>query len=392
MPAGTPTLTARGWVLMAVGAVMILAGFLFGIEELFPVAAASLVLVVASRIWVGLRRWDVQVVRHIRPARVPAGASARVELAVSNHSGRRSPVLSARDPFDGGKRWARFLIAPLDPGEVRLAAYSLPTTRRGVFQLGPLQLELSDPFGLARVARVGSPTSALTVHPRVDAIRSRHVPSDPDPDTRVPLPLVGRIGDEFYALREYRTGDDLRRVHWAATARSDALMIRQPENLLQGRVTVAVDLRTAVHDPASLEAVLSAAASVVMASVRNRVHVRLATTNSAPTVFGSTAMHSSAIMDLLAAAQMHRGTNLSDDLRLGPEPGPIALITTTAAPPGELGLIARVGERGGTTIVAFERPSADQLTPAFRGRPVRCRFVTVPSGGSFPAAWEGAQC
>ena len=55
------------------------------------------------------------------------------------------------------------------PGELRWAAYSLPTSRRGVFELGPLQLELSDPFGLTRVATIGCPTSTLTVHPKVEA-------------------------------------------------------------------------------------------------------------------------------------------------------------------------------------------------------------------------------
>ena len=58
----------------------------------------------------------MRVTRHVRPARVPAGATARVELAVANHGSRPSPILAARDPFDGGRRWARFLIAPLDPG------------------------------------------------------------------------------------------------------------------------------------------------------------------------------------------------------------------------------------------------------------------------------------
>ncbi len=103
---------------------------------------------------------------------------------------------------------------------------------------------------------------------------------------RVPQPVVGRLGDEFYGLREYRIGDDLRRVHWASTARTDQLMIRQPENLLQGRLTIAVDLRSTVHDAATLEAALSAAASLVMAGIRSRIHVRAATTSGIDSGFG----------------------------------------------------------------------------------------------------------
>ena len=391
MEAGRAGLTHRGWALLAAAVVLGIGGFLFGIEELYSVAAAALVLIGAARAWVGSRQWDVRVIRHVRPARVPAGVAARVELAVVNHATRLSPILAAQDPFDGGRRWARFLIAPLRPGEVRWAAYTLPTSRRGVFELGPLRLELRDPFGLSRVSIVGCPTSSLTVHPRVDPMRSRHVPAEPDPDMRVPLPVLGRIGDEFYGLREYRAGDDLRRVHWASTARTDQLMIRQPENLLQGRLTVAVDLRAAVHDASTLEAALSAAASVVMAAIRNRIHVRLVTTTGIDSGFGSTAAHGAAALDILAAAEARPGSSLLDDLHLGAATGPVTLITTQSAAGAELTVVTRAGgERA--TLVVFERSSAGPQRLGLDRHPARCRVVSVRSGGSFLAAWEGASC
>ncbi len=328
----------------------------------------------------------------MRPARVPAGVPARVELAVVNHGRHESPILAAQDPFDGGRRWARFLVAPLRPGELRWAAYSLPTSRRGVFELGPLQLQLSDPFGLARVVTVGCPTSTLTVHPRVDVIRLRTVPAEPDPDQRLPQPVVGRLGDEFYALREYRIGDDLRRVHWASTARTNQLMIRQPENLLQGRLTVALDLRAAVHDQGTLEAALSAAASLVMSGIRGRTHVRVITTTGLDTGFGSTAAHGAAILDVLAAAQPHTGSSLLDELRVNQGTGPLVLITTQSATGAELAAIARAGRRDRLTLVVFER-SADGAPRLGLDRvPANSRAVTVRAGASFRSAWEAMAC
>jgi uncharacterized protein (DUF58 family) len=392
MEAGRAGLTPRGWALLAAAAILAIGAFLFGVEELYPVAAAAAVLIVASRGWVSHRTWDVRVARHVRPARVPAGVAARVELAVVNHDRRPSPILAAQDPFDGGRRWARFLIAPLDPGEVRWAAYTLPTSRRGVFELGPLQLELSDPFGLSRAVILGCPPSTLTVHPRVEPIRSRHVPAQPDPDMRVQLPVLGRVGDEFYGLREYRTGDDLRRVHWASTARTDQLMIRQPENLLQGRLTVAVDLRSAVHDPETLEAALSAAASVVMAGIRARIHVRVVTTTGLDTGFGSTAAHGAAILDVLAAAEARPGTSLVEDLRVGAGSGPLTVITTQSASEADLTAVTRAGPHERTTVVIFERAGDARPRLGLERRPSRGRVVMVRAGGSFRAAWEGAAC
>src|SRR5438270_830794 len=83
-------------------------------------------------------------------------------------------------------------------------------------------------------------------------------------DSRVEL-IVGS-GDEFYALRAYEVGDDLRRVHWPSTARRDDLMIRQHEMPWQGRATVLLDVRQGAHTEQSLEQAVSATASLLTAS------------------------------------------------------------------------------------------------------------------------------
>jgi hypothetical protein len=168
-------------------------------------------------------------------------------------------------------------------------------------------------------------------------------------------------------------------------------MIRQPENLLQGRLTVAVDLRTAMHDPATLEATLSAAGSVVMAGIRNRIHVRLVTTTGIDSGFGSTAAHGAAALDILAAAEARPGTTLLDDLHLGTGTGPVTLITTQAAAAAELTAVTRAG-RERATLVVFERSAGGPERLGLDRHPARCRVVSVRAGGSFLAAWEGAPC
>jgi uncharacterized protein (DUF58 family) len=203
--------------------------------------------------------------------------------------------------------------------------------------------------------------------------------------------VLGRVGDEFYGLREYRPGDDLRRVHWTSTARMDQLMIRQPENLLQGRLTVAVDLRVPIHDSSTLESALSAAASVVMAGIRNRIHVRLITTSGVDSGFGATAGHGAAILDILAEAQAQPGSTLLQDLRIGPGTGPITLITTQAATTAEVTAVTRSG-RERATLVVFERSGDDGPRLMLDHHPARCRVVPVRAGSSFRAAWEGVLC
>jgi uncharacterized protein (DUF58 family) len=387
------SLTVRGKVMLVSGGLMAVAAVLFGIKELYALALAAVVLVVSARVWVGIQTWDVRVLRHVHPPRVPAGFEARVELTVRNHGPRRSPPVMAGDPFDGGRRWARFTVAPLEPGETRRASYRLPTTKRGIFRLGPLELEVGDPFGLARSVQSTTADTSLTVHPRVDRISSRSLSTQADQDIRVPVPVIGRTGTEFFALREYEAGDDLRHVHWPTTARLDDLVIRQPENFWRGRLTVAADLRNASHDPESLELALSAAASVAVSGIRSGLQVRMVGTSGLDSGHGSGQGHAGIILDLLAGAATRPGGALADEFSRRPTRDPVVAITTDRASDADLAAAFRLGGRQSTTVVIFEtRETARATQPDGYPAAVSGRYVRVPVGGSFRAAWEGARC
>jgi uncharacterized protein (DUF58 family) len=79
--------------------------------------------------------------------------------------------------------------------------------------------------------------------------------------------LSGARGEEFYTLREYEQGDDLRKVHWASTAKRGRYMIRQEETPWHTRATIVIDDRRAAHDrfgeSSSFERAVEAAASVL---------------------------------------------------------------------------------------------------------------------------------
>lgn len=373
-------------------------GRLLGIVELYMLAGASLALLGAAIAFVRLTRFDLEASRELRPARVHAGGSSRVELTVRNDGRRRSPVLAARDPFDGGRRWARFLIAPLAAGEAARAAYRLPTDRRGIFDLGPMELHLEDPFGLAAASHVAAPATRLTVYPRVDPIPPLPMTRGNDPHAGADHPTaLAAAGEDFYALREYEVGDDLRRVHWKATARLDELMIRQDEMPWQGRATVLVDLRREVHSPESLELALSAAASIVSACWRHRSLVRLVATDGADFGFAAGHAHVEAILEHLAGAATGRNQSLAplvSSLRREGNGGALAVVSTAAAPGGDLDRVARLRTRfGSVTLVLLEHSVIDRPVPgqppppAVPVRGIRT-VVRVGAGRPFAAAWS----
>jgi len=364
---------------------------MLGLVELFSLAAGATVLVIASVVYVRLVRFGFDATRQPHPARVHAGQASRVELSVRNTNRRRSPVVIVRDPFDRGRRWARFLLAPLQPGETARAAYRLPTERRGVFELGPLSAQLRDPFGLAQSVSDAAPATKLTVYPKV-------VPIEPLPHTLGHDPhagadhatALGRGGEDFYALREYQVGDDLRRVHWKSVARTGELMIRQDEMPWQGRATVVVDLRLGIHDADSLERAVSAAASIVSACWQHRSLVRLAATDGTDSGFAAGHAHVDAILEYLATADLGREGGLVplvDRLRRDGNGGALAVVTTSAAGDSDLGAVNRLrGRFGAVWLVLVEGGgrASGRMADAASG------VIRVRTDDDFGPAWNNA--
>lgn len=387
-------LTRRGWALIGASALLVAVGALVGIQELYALAVAALILVGIASAWVHGRTWDLTTERQLHPSRVAAGDMARVELAVRNRLRQRSPVIAVCDPFDGGRRAATFQVAPLDAGHASRGAYRLPTAHRGVFTLGPLELRLSDPFGLASRTRVGASASTLTVHPRIEHVRAPPLSAGSDRRPGDGRGVLGAQGDEFYALRDYRIGDDLRRVHWAATARTDQLMIRQEEVAHRGRVTLAVDLRAGAWRPAALEVALSGAASIGAASSRSGVDVRLVHTGGVDTGFTS-ASRRGVILDALAAAATHRdsGEPLADQLRrlgLGSDAGTVVVFTSDASSDDDLATLARTAGRSHTLSIVVIKRGIHRPAPTAAIGGSGVSVVWVEAGDSLAPAWDRA--
>lgn len=371
----------RGWLLLMGSVLLGIAGRILGLIELYALAAASAALVGAAVISVRYPPLEVSAARELRPPRVHAGTSSRVELTLRNTGSRRTPPLTAIDPF--GEREARFLLAPLAPADRRHGAYLLPAEKRGIYSLGPLLLERSDPFGLAGGRFEVAPVRELTVYPRVDDVTPLPYTMGQDPLAGTDHPTtLGPSGDELYALREYELGDDLRRVHWKSTARLGELMIRQDEMPWQGRATVVLDLRRSVHTPESLELAVSAAASIITASWHHRALLRLVTTAGFDTGFGSGRGHTEAILEKLAVVGADDGNmaGVLGSLRSGATAGALALITTDRAGEKDLAAPGRLGGRfGHVSVVLFERSSYDRW--AASGEPGRRKAATGKAAG-----------
>jgi uncharacterized protein (DUF58 family) len=386
-------LTRQGWMVGLGGIALVVAGRLFGAYELFIFGTALVALLVITAVVVGLTRLDLEVARELHPPMVHAGSPSRVDLRVRNRGRRRTPVLRLRDEVSG-TRGARLLLGPLAAGKSARAAYRLPTDDRGILTIGPLEVVLGDPFGLTEVALPGAGISELTVFPHIDTVAAVPHTTGDDPHGGADHPsTLGRSGEDFYALRHYVVGDDLRRVHWPATAHHDELMVRQDELPWQGRATVLVDVREATTTPESLELGISAAASIVTASWRREDLVRLVSTDGADSGFAVGHAQMEAIMEHLAtvqAADEGAFRRVVDRLARSGIGGALVAVVSNM-PPTELEALNRLrGRFGSLTVVRFEPSSWDGSAADGPDIVANGTVVRVTATQPFPLAWDRA--
>jgi uncharacterized protein (DUF58 family) len=383
-------LTRQGWLSAAGGVALVLVGRLFGSFELFLLGSGVGALILVAMVRTALVRLDLRVSRHIEPPRVHAGHPARVELRVRNDGRRTTPVLRLRDAVSG-TRGANVLVSPLHTESVGRAAYLLPTERRGVLTVGPLDVLVGDPFGLTSSDLAAVGTTELVIYPRIEAIAPLPVASGHDPQAAARHPnALGRAGDDFYALRPYQVGDDLRRVHWPATAHHDELMIRQHELPWQERTTVLLDVRTYAHGPESFELAVSAAASVLVACSTRGDQVRLSTTSGVDSGFEGGRTHLESCLLHLATIELDQAASLQRSLdRLGrTSPGGSLVLVVAGLAITDLRRLAALGNRFGRVVTVLFEPSAWDPHGIDKPPPDLANLVRVTRGVPFLDAWN----
>jgi uncharacterized protein (DUF58 family) len=146
---------------------------------------------------------------------------------------------------------ARFVLDPLGSHESRTVSYRMPGLGRGRYRVGPLRIRLSDPFRLIDVTRSFTATSEFVVAPVVDQLPPIEPPRSDELGDSGGSHSVGTHGADDQSTREYRIGDDLRKIHWRSSARTGMLMVRQEERPWRGQSTVLLDLRSIAHAEAA---------------------------------------------------------------------------------------------------------------------------------------------
>ena len=330
-------LTVRGRAFIAAGITAIVCSVLLDQSTLTRVGVLLLTLTVLTVVVIARNRYRITLVRTVTPQLVAAGQPARVALTLANDGMAPNGVLLLEDqvPYVLGTR-PRFVLEGIGQGWRHAVSYQVRSDVRGRFEIGPMSVRISDPFGLIELGRTFRTTVPLTVTPRT-------VPLPQIPlggawtgsgDNRPRAFATGSAED--VTVREYRQGDDLRRVHWRSSAKLGELMVRREEQPWQSRATLVLDNRVIAHRgqgiASSLEAAVSAAASIAVHLTHRGFAVRLVTATG----------------EEVGSAWHVRGANLNT----GPLLESLAVVQAVHRPRFDTGWLGE-GVHGGLTVAVF---------------------------------------
>lgn len=374
-------LTLRGGLVAATGLAVWAVGRVFGAGPLEQLGIALAALVAIALAVARLSRHDLVVDRRVEPSRCRAGQEVAVTLELANRGRGPAPLILIEDLLPGElRKRARFAVPGIEAAGRRSLTYSVTPSRRGRYDIGPAKVTFVDPFGLARAESPGQERTAVLVHPRVHDLA---LPRDRGRQRSLAVSAlrrpVGLNGEDFYTLREYAEGDDLRRVHWPSTARSNKYMIRQEEAAWHTRATVLFDDRAQAHEgigeTSSFERMIEAAASLADLYQRSGYSYRMMGARHPGLPHGRRGGHLAACLDLLATLEPVGDAPDALTARLAgldggaaPE-GTLAAVLGGAVDPGAAALLGRLTRRFSRVIVALHPPHR------FGERPTRDRWA-----------------
>src|SRR5690606_26021011 len=282
-------LTTRGRCLLAAGVAAAVCAAVLNERGLLRIAVfvvalplLTVVLASASRVRIGARRV-------IASERVPVGGDGEVRLDLWR-TGRLPAgeiLVEDRVPQVLGMR-PRFVVERLPHRPVSLR-YPIRPGLRGVHRIGSLRATVTDPFGLCEFDRDLAPPSRIVVVPRVTPLHGLPGGAGAAGGEAGSVRLHAGQGEPDVMVRQYRTGDDMRKVHWRSTARRDEVMVRVEERPWRGGTTVLLDHRAAAHHgvgspDGSLEWAIEFAASACLHLGRAGTPVRLVSGHGTPIV------------------------------------------------------------------------------------------------------------
>lgn len=369
-------LTPHGIAAVVGGVAALVVGRVFGVMELFVIGSGLVLAAGVALAYVRLRRPRLEATRWIHPRVLVAGDVGRVDIHLLQTGRLRSAACTLSESVhrsSGETQVARLPLPALGRATRTTSGYRLPSTSRGVIDIGPLRVQLRDPLGMAISETLVAGHDEVVVAPRVAMIDMPELGQG-----RLGAALLDqarRLGPgDFHGLREYARGDEPRSIHWRASARTDTLMVK--EHAVEGlhRCIVLFDASTGGHlDHAGFERGITVAASIVTSAARAGLTTRFLTAGGVDLRGPEVAQHTMRVL-----ARIEPSDEPSPAPQRDTEDGLGLLIVVTGSRRTSAWAAARAGTDPTSTALS--------VTTAERG--TGAMSVPARSTDEFVAAWQ----
>ncbi len=209
--------------------IALLGGLLTGRDILFNLAYLLGVLLIISFAWAWVNINYVHISRITRTRRTQVGRPLEERFTIRNTSSIPKLWLEMRDYATLPGHFSSHVVSNLGNKQVYSWRVTTLCRERGRYQLGPIRLSTSDPFGLFPMQRNLTPTSNVVIYPITYDIRQFALPIGILPGGDALRRRTHYVTTNAAGVRDYAPGDSFSRIHWRSTARRNRLIVKEFE-------------------------------------------------------------------------------------------------------------------------------------------------------------------
>lgn len=247
-----------------------------------------------------------------------------IKMTVRNKRSRASFFFEIIDKFPAaqpGKEPVSLFILDISRGEEKNFNYSVDCYKRGLWQIGPIDIVSQDSLGFFKMKRTINLLSTILIYPsffRVFAFPS--LARGSVSWMGVETAKISGDSHEFFGIREYERGDAISRIHWPSTAKHNKLIVKQFERNAVQEVTIILDLKKGsdigMGRETTLEYSVKTAGSIARFLLESGAFVQLICYAKEAMIvpFGKGESHMYKILEYLAKIQANGSFTLSQTL------------------------------------------------------------------------------
>lgn len=172
-----------------------------------------------------------------------AGDQINIDYKIDNNTFFHIPYLEIHSHIakEITKRMPEKIVKSLKPHELYVYSETINLNRRGYYEMGSVEVVISDVFGIFSLEKTYSSRASLLVYP--EAIKLSYFPIN-SVEQMGELPIEDMLFQDrsrIDNLREFREGDSIKSIHWKLSAKLDDLIIKEYEKRGDAKVAIFVD-------------------------------------------------------------------------------------------------------------------------------------------------------